>query len=126
MPALRADAIRRTLVAALAMLLALASVGNAALAAAPEASPPTVAGVALPICHAALDDTGRGGSPGAPSRHKCCEDCLCCASLGLPAPAAALPQAIPVVGKPVAGLVPSLPRLRRAWTPHQSRAPPIA
>jgi hypothetical protein len=118
MAALETFALRRALAAALAALLVLAGVGN--VLAGPDG---TVAGVI--ICHAATHGVAHGDAPAAPDRHGCCDLCVFCASVVLPSPAR-LPEPVArILDRRVAPGFRFVPRLAKAWSPHQSRAPPI-
>src|SRR5215471_4971636 len=99
--ALRMLAKRPSLAAALAALLLLAGAGNAF-----ATQDATVGGVL--ICHVAAGDPP-AQAPGAPTRHGCCDQCVCCASVVLPAPAFLPARVARLIDCHLASAVPSEP-----------------
>lgn len=117
-----ADAMRRFVMFALVLVVALASVGRGLVAAPDDA----FASALGPICHSPLAGEPASNDPGAPASHNCCDDCALFAPVALPAaPALPIPRPAYLFGPRVAVLSPAV-EPRKEHTPRQSQGPPSA
>lgn len=123
----RARTVRQAIAAFLVLVLALGRIGRGlANADDAHASSIVIGGIVVPICGGASADTQDPADPGTPAQHDCCDQCLLCAAVILPAaPGASTPAPIARVAR-LDAPAPLLPSLARPRTPRQSQGPPIA